>query len=104
MEKLIEIKDDLFGIAERVKSIDANYKIYFNGDTHGYELHNTRCYPSYQLTYPFPRLDKRAVDYTLKSDVKNKERILKEIERHNEQLEKEHTHNTIESIMSKLEI
>lgn len=100
MEKLFEINDDLFNIAERIKSIDANYKIYFNGDTHRYELHNMRCYPSYQLTFPYKTLDKRAIDYTLKSDIKYKERILKEIEQNNLRLEQERQKALFEKTMS----
>lgn len=100
MEKLIEIKDDLFDIANRIKSIDADYKIYFNGDTKSYELHNAKSYPSYQLTFPYKTLDKRAVDYTLKSEVKNKERILKEIEQQNIRQEEEYMKNLFEKTMS----
>lgn len=100
MEKLFEVKDDLFGIAERIKSIDADYKIYFNGDTRSYELHNAKSRPSYQLTFPYRTLDKRAVDYTLKSAVKNKERILREIERNNLRLEEEYRRKLFEKSMA----
>ena len=31
MEKLFETEEDLFDISARIKSIDENYKIYFNG-------------------------------------------------------------------------
>ncbi len=99
MEKLFEVKDDLFGIAERIKSIDANYKIYFNGDTHRYELHNTRSNPSFQLVFPYASLDKRAVDYTLESDIKNKEKILRQIEENNRRLEEEHAAKLFEKAM-----
>lgn len=104
MDKLFEVRDDMFGIAGRIKSIDANYKIYFNGDTHRYELHNARSNPTYQLTFPYSSLDKRAVDYTLKSAIANREKILKEIEEHNEKLEKEHAHALFEKAMSEAPI
>lgn len=104
MEKLFEVHNDLFSIAERIKSIDANYKIYFNGDTHRYELHNERRKPTYQLTFPYPTLDKRAVDYALESGIKNRERILRQIEQHNKQLEEEHAKALFEKTMQSIEL
>ena len=104
MEKLFEVKGDLFDISARIKSIDENYKIYFNGDTRRYELHHGRKKPTYQLTFPFARLDKRALDYTLKSAIKNRELILKEIEEHNAKAEKEKQRLLFEKIMAKVEV
>lgn len=104
MEKLFEVRDDLFGIAERIKSIDANYKIYFNGDTHRFELHNLRSKPTYQLTFPYATLDKRAVDYTLKSAVKNREKILRLIEENNKKLEERHAKALFEKTMKSVEL
>lgn len=98
MEKLFEVKGDLFDISARIKSIDENYKIYFNGDTRRYELHHTAKKPAYQLTFPYPRLDKRALDYTLESAVKNKELILKKIDGLNAQVEKQNERRLFEKI------
>ena len=100
MQKLFEIKDDLFDISARIKSVDEDYKIYFNGDTRRYELHNAKKYPAFQLALPFPSLDKRAIDYALKSQVKNKERILAEIERHNRAVEREHRRRLVAQAMA----
>ena len=100
MEKLFEVREDLFDISARIKSIDEYYKIYFNGDTRRFELHNTRKTPTFQLTFPFERLDKRALDYTLESAVKNRELILKKIEEHNAKVEKEKSQKLFEKIMT----
>lgn len=104
MEKLFEVRNDLFDVSARIKSMDENYKIYFNGDTRRYELHNTRKRPTYQLTFPFARLDKRALDYTLKSAIKNRELILKEIEEQNAKAERENERKLFEKIMEKVEV
>ncbi|MDE6614741.1 MAG: hypothetical protein K2K24_04445 [Clostridia bacterium] len=104
MEKLFEVRHDLFDISARIKGIDENYKIYFNGDTRRYELHNTRKKPTFQLTFPFARLDKRALDYTLKSAIKNRELILKEIEEQNAKAEKERERALFEKIMTKVQV
>ncbi len=100
MEKLFEIKNDLFDIAARIKSIDENYKIYFNGDTRRFELHHAAKSPTLQSVLPFSSLDKRTVDYTLESAVKNKELILERIERENAALEKVRSDRLFEKIMS----
>ncbi len=102
MDKLFEVRDDLFGIAERIKSIDANYKIYFNGDTRRFELYNTSRKPSFQLVLPYRTLDKRTLDYALESGVKNKEKIIREIEENNKRLEAEHFRTLFEKTMSEL--
>lgn len=104
MEKLFEVRNDLFDVSARIKSIDENYKIYFNGDTRRYELHHTKKKPTYQLTFPFARLDKRALDYTVKTAIKNKERILKEIEEQNAKAEREKQQKLFEKIMEKVEV
>ena len=104
MEKLFEVRNDLFDVSARIKSIDENYKIYFNGDTRRYELHNARKNPTYQLTFPFARLDKRALDYTVKTAIKNRELILKEIEEQNAKEEREKQQKLFEKIMEKVEV
>ena len=100
MEKLFEVSNDLFDISARIKSIDEYYKIYFNGDTRRFELHNTRKKPTFQLAFPFTRLDKRALDYTLESAIKNKEFILKKIEEYNAKAEREKERKLFEKIMT----
>ena len=77
MEKLTEIRQDLFDISARIKSIDENYKIYFNRGTRRYELHDSTRVPSYQATFPYARLDKRALDFARRSAVKNSKLYLK---------------------------
>lgn len=104
MEKLFEVRNDLFDVSARIKSIDENYKIYFNGDTRRYELHHTKKKPTYQLTFPFARLDKRALDYTVKTAIKNRELILKEIEEQNAKAEREKQRKLFEKIMEKVEV
>ena len=102
MEKLIEIKDDLFDISARIKSIDENYKIYFNRGTCRYELHDSSKTPSFQAVFPHTYLDKRALDFAVHSSIKNKELILAEIDAHNARLEKERQDELIDRAFSRL--
>lgn len=104
MDRLIEIKDDLFDISARLKSIDENYKIYFNGETRRYELHNCATNPTFQAIFPHTVLDKRALDFALNSAVKNKQRILDEIDGHNAKLEKLRQDAIMEKALNQLRL
>ncbi|MDE6275283.1 MAG: hypothetical protein K2M75_01955 [Clostridia bacterium] len=103
MDRLIEIKDDLFDISSRIKSIDENYKIYFNGGTCRYELHNSSKSPSFQAVFPYAALDKRALDFARETAVENKERILAEIDAHNARLEQQRQDELIQKAMGSIE-
>ena len=104
MDRLIEIKDDLFDISSRIKSIDENYKIYFNRGTCRYELHNSSKTPSFQATFPYTSLDKRALDFVRDSSIKNKELILAEIDAHNARIEKRFQDEVIQKALNNLKI
>ena len=104
MDRLIEIKDDLFDISSRIKSIDENYKIYFNRGTCRYELHNSSKTPSFQAVFPNTALDKRALDFARQSLIKNKELILAEIDAHNARLERQRQETLIQDAIGRLKI
>ena len=104
MDRLIEIKDDLFDISSRIKSIDENYKIYFNRGTCRYELHNSSKTPTFQAVFPYTALDIRALDFARQSSIKNKELILAEIDAHNARLEKQRQDEIIDRAIGKLNI
>lgn len=72
----IRIKNDLFDIVERLKAIDSDYYIVYNVDAGNFELHCERCRSTLQLVLPYSALDKRTVDYVLKTRV---EKIIDEI-------------------------
>lgn len=85
----IEIKNDLYNIAKRIKSIDKNYFILFNKIKKTYEIHNSsQPFSTYSLTIPYAKLDKRTIDYVLKTRKENFDKILKEIELSNNKLDK----------------
>lgn len=72
----IRIKNDLFDIVERLRAIDSDYYIVYNVVTGKFELHSERCRPSLQLILPYSALDKRTIDYVLKTRI---EKIIDEI-------------------------
>lgn len=83
-----KIENDVHNIAKRVKKIDSGYEIYFNDVTKEYELHHKKQREDWGngllLVLPFERLDKRAVDYVLKTRACNVD-----IEHYSENLENE---------------
>ncbi len=104
MERLTEITDDLFDISARIKSIDENYKIYYDRGTCRYELHNSAKSPSFQAVLPYKNLDKRALDFAVQSSVKNKEKILAQIDANNARVEEQKRQEIIEKAMGGLRL
>lgn len=85
---LIEIQNDIYFINSRLKEIDDNYQIYFNTKRNLFEIHNKgQIGDSYCLTIPYSLLDQRTIDLVKKTNIQNKEKILKEIEKNNEKIE-----------------
>lgn len=85
---LKEIKNDVYKISKRIKKIDKNYEIYYNTQTREYELHHKKQKKDLGyglvLVLPFDMLDKRTLDYCLKTRACNVD-----IENYSENLEKE---------------
>lgn len=83
------IENDLFGIANRLKSIDSSYFIVYSYRRHRFEVHSssqrggTLC-----LVVPYDRLDERTVRLVLKTRRERRDALIKEMERENELIEK----------------
>lgn len=87
---LIRIDSDVFDISKRIKEIDKDYYIVYNLRNGKYEVHNSsQNLNSYSLTCPYNTLDKRLLDYTLKTSIRNSEKIFYEIDNHNKKIEKD---------------
>ena len=92
------IKNDIFNIAKRLKSIDKKYFIVFNSDRNKYEVHYSRAKNTYELTIPYDTLDARTINFVLKTRIQNKQKIFEEIENSNKKLEQQNIKNLIEKI------
>ncbi len=79
---MIKITNDVFDIADRIKNINSNYELYYDGK---YKLY---CNNILQLVLPFESLDSRTYDYILKTQIKNLEYLQQEIDKNNEKIEK----------------
>lgn len=95
------IRNDCFNIAKRLKSIDKNYYIVFNKKLSRFEIHYKRLLNSLELILPFERLDKRTLDYVLRTRIENREKLIKEIDEYNEKLEKKKNIEIKEQVLAK---
>lgn len=100
-KNLVAITNDLFDIASRVRSMNNNYKIFYNRGTTKYELHCQGCVPTLQLVLPYSQLDTRAIDYIAKTRVSNLDKIIEEITTNNEKVEKQISNQIIQNNISK---
>lgn len=89
---LIKITDDLFGIAERIKSIRQGYVIYYNLKQHRYEVYDNGVFA---FAVPYLNLDKRTLDYARYTSVGRADDIIAEMDKSNA----ETTENTVRSIV-----
>ncbi len=84
---MILITEDLFDIAWRLRAVNDDYRLYYNGRLRRYEVHSASR-GSMQFALPFDELDARAVDYARYTAVQNADRLLREVEEHNARLDR----------------
>ncbi len=80
---ILEIKNDVYYIAERLKEIDFKYFILYDTKKQKYEIHHKGQSDTYCLTVPFDELDARTVDFVNQTRVENRDRLLKELDEEN---------------------
>lgn len=98
----IRIENDLFGIADRLKNIDSDYAVFYDKKKCKFELHNMRLRPTLQVVLPYPRLDKRALDYALKTQVKVVLNEILNIDAHNQMIADKCETSKIDEVTRKL--
>lgn len=104
MKGLTEITNDLFDIAARLKSVDSNYKLYYNKIAQRYEVHDETQRPqTLAFVVPFAELDARTVQYALYTRVQNAKTVFEEMEKHNARLQREEKRRAVERVCTQLE-
>lgn len=83
--RLIPIKNDLFSIADRIKSIDDKYSICYNGEKKRFEVYGGKD-GGLQCVLPYSQLDSRALDYVRETRIERIDDILAKIEKENEKV------------------
>ena len=82
--ELLEIKSDALNIVQRLRAINNTYRLFYNKKSKKYMLYqikNNLLPKMYCLTFPYNLIDERMIEYTLKSEVQNRNAILEEIEK-----------------------
>lgn len=86
LTKLIEITNDLFDISFRLRAINDDYRLYYNGQKRRYEVHSAKR-QALQFVVPYDELDARTVDYAMYSRVENADVLFRDIERNNKKFQ-----------------
>lgn len=77
-------------IPQRLQEISPSYYVLFNKHTQKFEIHSSDfAHYTYCLTIPYPELDSRAIDLLCKQLRQNQEALAREIEEHNEKLDRQ---------------
>lgn len=83
------IENDMFGVADRLKSIDPSYFVVYSYKKRRFEIHSSsQRGGTLALVVPYASLDERTVSLALKTRSERKEKLFAEIERENEELQK----------------
>lgn len=83
----IKLKNTVFNINNRLKSIDNTFYLTFNTRLQRYEVHSSKQKNSFCFALPYNQLDARVLTYARKTSIKNLTNYLQEIQQHNEQKE-----------------
>lgn len=88
MNNLIEITQDAFDIAKRIREIDYSYRIFYNKNKGRFELHGGKE-QGFILALPFERLDARTEDYVRKTRIERLRQVFAELEEENAKAEQQ---------------
>ena len=81
----LKLTHDVYNISKRIKLIEKDYYIVYNTSKQKFEVHNSsQMGGTYCLTLPYSELDERALNYVAKTKSENIERILADLENHNQ--------------------
>ena len=81
MDTRIEIRQDVFDIADRLKEIDGDYFPVYNLTKRRFEIHHRGRRDTLQLVLPYPSLDIRARQRVRETRREWVENMLRDIER-----------------------
>ncbi len=101
---LIPITNDLFNVANRLKSVNANYQVFYNATLGRFEVHTKNQRPTtLAFVVPYPSLDARTVVLARQSRIENANEIYQQMEQHNEMLEKQQLERAVSNGMAQME-
>ena len=102
--KLIPITNDLFNIANRLKSINPYFQLYFNKLLGRFEVHSSCQHPNtLSFVVPYEQLDARTVELALQSRTEHADKIFYQVEQHNKLVEKHALDDAVDNGMAAIE-
>lgn len=99
---MIEITNDLFDIAWRLRSVNDSYRLYYNTYKSRYEVRNYDT-DALEFVVPYSELDARTVEYARYTSVQNADMLLQEIERNNAEMDKKQVDKLAEHAIRRIE-
>ena len=96
------IKKDLFGIVNRIKSLNSNYYVFYNSNKKCYELYYKNGF-NYNLELTFSSSCLTVLDYikVCNSRICNAKKIIKQIEEDNQKLQDKNNELLKDELISK---
>ena len=95
---------DLFGVAEGLRRIDDDYRVWYSYRRHRYEIHHLgQKGDTYALTVPYDCLDARTIKLVKSTRAENVEKLMRETEKANERLRKEKLRDVVAASARKAE-
>lgn len=100
---LIPITDDLYGIADRLQSICATYRVFYNGALNRYEVHDVAQHgDTLAFIPPYAELDDRTVKYAGYTRRQNADCVFADIERHNAQIRAQAVKDAVSTVSERV--
>ena len=81
----IKIERDLYDISDRLKELDPDYGVVYDDVLRRFELTKGGVFTA---VIPYKNLDERTLEFAFYTRFDNAEQVIKDIDRHNEELEK----------------
>lgn len=96
----IEIKNDVFNIANRIKSLDKNYIIKYNLNQKRFEVwYKENAFVEHlEIVVPYPCLDVRTIYKVANSKTQELEKIIKELNLSNNKIKEDAKQNLLEEL------
>lgn len=101
---MVEIKDDVLDIVARIKAIDNKYKVYRNRKKHRFEVYKTYGLNEKLEVVWTDKMDERMLRKVYMTRKENVEKLLKQMEKDNEKLEKDESKQLFDKIMQDVKI
>ena len=102
---LTEITNDLFDVSSRLKSINPNYKVYYNPQTDKFEVHDTSKPHGSTLAFvsPYHELDARTLTFAMFTRVENAKQVFRQVEEHNSKLQRDQAYNATQNLLNEIQ-